>query len=83
MPQILQQLGSAQQSSQMTQIKQMMELVRNARNPAQMLSKIASSNPQVNQVMKMVEASGDPKKAFYELARQKGVNPNDILNLLK
>ena len=79
LPAILQQLGNVQTN----QVKQMMDMVRNARNPAEMLSRLASTNPQVNQVMKLVQSAGDPKKAFYDLARQKGVNPDDILNMLK
>lgn len=39
------------------------------------------SNPQLASVMQM--ANGDPKKAFYALAEQKGVNPDEILNALK
>lgn len=82
LPMILQQLGSVQPNP-MSQIKQMMNMVRNAPNPSEMLSKIASSNPQVNQVIQMVKASKSPKNTFYELARQRGVNPDDILNALK
>ena len=26
---------------------------------------------------------GDVKKVFYDMAKQKGVNPDDILNILK
>jgi hypothetical protein len=26
---------------------------------------------------------GDPKQAFYAMAREKGVNPDEILNMLK
>lgn len=34
--------------------------------------------------MQMVNANGgDPKALFYKLTKENGVNPDDILNLLK
>ena len=65
-------------------IKNMMNIVRSAGNPQAMLQQMAQNNPQLRQVMDMVQQSGgDPKRAFYELAKQKGVNPDDIVNMLK
>ena len=49
-----------------------------------MLQTMLKSHPQYQNVMRIVEQyGGDPQKAFYELAKQKGVNPDDILNMLK
>ena len=43
-----------------------------------------TSNPQLQQVMQMVRASNmTPKEYFYMLAKQKGVDPNQILNMFK
>lgn len=43
-----------------------------------------TSNPQLQQVMQLVRASNmSPKEYFYMLAKQKGVDPNEILNMLK
>ena len=82
-PEILQQLGRMQ-SPMVGQIKQMMQMVKSAQNPQLMLNQMAQSNPQIKQVFDFVRQSGnDPQKAFYALAQQKGVNPNDILNMLK
>ena len=62
----------------------MMQMVRSANNPQAMINQLMQTNPQMKQVMDVVRASGnDPKKAFYALAQQKGINPDDILNLLK
>ena len=79
---ILQALGA--QSPQMNQVKQMINMVKTARNPQVMLNQIMQSNPQYRQVMDLVNQNGgDPKRAFYQLAQQKGVNPDEILNMLK
>lgn len=43
-----------------------------------------TNNPQLQQVMNLVRASNmTPKEYFYALAKQKGVDPNSILNMLK
>ncbi len=71
-------------SSGFGQIKQMMNLVRNANNPQAVFNQLVSSNPQLNQVMNLINQNGgNPKNAFYAMARQKGIDPNEILKLLK
>ena len=50
-------------------------------NPGQALNNMIQSNPQLKEAMEM--SNGDPQKAFYSLAEKKGINPEDILNLLK
>lgn len=54
-------------------------------NPQNMLqSMIAAKNPKAVQAMQLVRAAGgDMRSAFYNLAAQKGVDPNTILNMLK
>ena len=49
-----------------------------------MLQNLIQNNPQMQQVMTLVnQAGGDPKTAFYQMAQAKGVNPEDILSLLR
>lgn len=65
-------------------IKQMMNMMRGSNNPTQLLSTLAQQNPQVRQIMEMVRNSNmSPKDLFYKMAKEKGVNPDDILNQLK
>ena len=64
--------------------RQLINTLKSARNPKMMLQNMMQSNPQVKQVMQYVQqAGGDPKTAFYKLAEQKGINPNEILQMLK
>ena len=71
-------------NNNISQIKQMMNMFRGANNPQQLLMNIANQNPQMRQVMNMIQTSGkSPKDLFYDLARQKGVNPDDILKQLQ
>lgn len=66
------------------QIKQMMQMVRSAGNPGAMVQEMAQNNPQMKQVIDFIKQNGnDPKKAFYALAQQKGVDPDEILRTLQ
>lgn len=50
-------------------------------NPMGML---ANSNPQMQQVYDFINQNGgNPEKAFYALAKQKGVDPNQILSQVR
>lgn len=63
-------------------IKNMMQMLNGAQNPQAVLQMLAQKNPQMAQVMQLV-GGRNPQQVFYELCRQKGVNPDDILNQLK
>lgn len=81
-PQILQQLGGGLKIP--PQIKQMISMVKSAGNPQAMMNQLMQNNPQMQQVMQIVQKyGGDANKAFYALAEEKGINPQEILDLLK
>lgn len=53
-------------------------------NPYQVLTMFAAKNPMVKNIMDMSNNSGKSfKDIFYELAKQKGVDPNSVLSQLK
>ena len=65
-------------------VKNMMNMVRSAQNPQEMLNSLMSKNPQIRSAMDYVNANGgDAKTAFYNMAKEKGVDPNSILNQLR
>ena len=83
-PAILQQLsrGSAAQMAQ--PVRQIMNMVRAAQNPQAALNQLIMTNPQMKQVMDIVQKhGGDPMTAFRKEAEARGVDPNEILNQLK
>lgn len=81
-PSVLMQL--AKSNPMMQQIKQMMTMVNSAQNPQAMLNQMMMSNPHLKQAMDIVnQYGGDPEKAFRTVAEKNGLNPDDILNLLK
>lgn len=74
----------AKSNPMMEQIKQMRTMLQTAQNPTAMLNQMVMSNPQLKQVMDIVQQhGGDSMKAFYAVAKQKCIDPNEILNMLK
>ena len=48
-----------------------------------MLMDLIKNNPNIQKVLSAVSSSNmTPKALFYQMANQKGVNPNQILNIL-
>lgn len=44
------------------------------------LQRLIQNNPALKQAIEYVNQNGgDPKEAFYKLAQEKGVDPNEIL----
>ena len=65
----------------MLQAKQMMQALKSSGNPQAMINQMVSKNPQVNQIIQ--QYGGDPKTAFYKYAEANGVNPDDLLQMMK
>ena len=69
---------------QIQSIKQVMNMMKNANDPNAFITGLANNNPQFKQIMDMVQSNGgDAKTLFYTLAKQKGIDPEAILNSLK
>ena len=59
-------------------------MLKGSNNPMQMIQNMAQTNPQVKQAMDYIEQNGgDIQSAFYKLAKERGVDPNQVLNMLK
>ena len=62
----------------------MINLFKNSSNPQQLLYQMARQNPQLNNVLSLIQTSRkSPKDLFYQMAEQRGVNPKDILQQLQ
>lgn len=84
---LYQQLAGSQVQNnlpQMPGIKNMINMIKFAKNPQLAFNQMIANNPQMKQAMNYVQQNGgDPKAAFLKLANEKGVNPDEILNMLK
>ena len=59
-------------------------MLKNSKNPNMMLQQLASRNPVVANTMNLInQYGGNPQKAFYEEAKRRGIDPNQILGMLK
>ena len=62
----------------------MYDMCRMSQNPQAAIQSIVNQNPKIKAVLDEVQKSGgSAKDAFYAIAKNKGVNPDDILNMLK
>ena len=58
-------------------------MLKGVKNPADMLTNIAKNNPQANMLLTAMKNGGNPKDMFYALAKQKGIDPEEIINIAK
>lgn len=64
------------------QLKGMMQQFKTMQNPNAVFQTMAQNNPQMQQVLQMCQGK-NPKDVFYSMCQQQGVNPEQILNMLK
>lgn len=75
---IMQQLNRNAMNPQINQFRNIMQMAKG--NPNAMLESMIQKNPAYAQVMNLVKQNGnDPQKAFYALARQKGLDPDQLV----
>ena len=64
----------------MGMLSQMIGTVQAARDPMAVINQIAMSNPQLQQVMQMINQNGgNAQQLFYNTAQQWGIDPNPII----
>lgn len=70
--------------SNIANIKKMMGTLKGIQNPQQMMATMAQNNPQMKDVLSLVSNSNmSPKDLFYKMAKEKGVNPDEIIKALQ
>lgn len=66
------------------QIQQLMNVLQCANNPEDAIRSMMATNPQLKELFPLIQRNGgDYKKAFYDLAQQKGIDPESFLQQLK
>ena len=71
-------------ASQIQQASLMAKQLQNSSNPMGLLNMMAQKNPKLSDAITSLQnCGGDPQKAFYDLAKRKGADPSQVLNLLK
>ena len=78
---LLGRLSGMQTSQGLNQMSQVSQALH---NPQAAMQQILQNDPRTKQVMDYVNQNGgDPKTLFYQLAQQKGVDPDAFLNQIK
>ena len=70
-------------SNQTNNLSTITNMLKGVKNPTDMLMNMAKKNPQSNMILNSKKNGGNPKDMFYELAKQRGVNPEEIINIAK
>ena len=86
LPAILQQLGlkAMQSNPNFAQIKNLMSAARGAKDSETIMQQVIENNPQYQQAYsQMKQEGGTLKEVFMNRAKALGVNPDDVLNMLK
>ena len=61
-----------------------MNILKASKNPNMMLQNLIQNNPQMREILNYINQNGgDPKAAFYKMAEEKGVNPDDVIKMLQ
>ena len=87
MTKLYQQLNQSQLSRNNNSnggLQQMINMVSRSNNPMQLMQTMAQSNPQLKSILNLIQTSQkSPKDLFFEMAQQRGVDPQQILQMLQ
>ena len=87
MTKLYQQLNQSQLSRNNNSnggLQQMINMVSHSNNPMQLMQTMAQSNPQLQSILNLIQTSQkSPKDLFFEMAQQRGVDPQQILQILQ
>lgn len=65
-------------------VKQMMSFAKMSRDPQAAIMSMMGNNPQMQQVMSLIQNNGgDAMQVFRQIAQQNGIDPQEILDMLK
>ena len=78
-----QQLQGQTPQNNQEEILKVWNLIKNSGDPNQAMTTIMNQNPEFKKAVEAINMLGNPEKLFYERAKQKGVDPNSIISLLK
>lgn len=86
MTKLYQQLNQSQLSRNNTNggLQQIINMVSHSNNPIQLMQTMAQSNPQLQSILNLIQTSQkSPKDLFFEMAQQRGIDPQQILQMLQ
>lgn len=81
---MIQMLGAARQTTgKLGEIKKVISTLKAAQNPAELIKNMIAQNPAYKNALEYIQANGgDPKAAFEQLAREQGIDPEEISRMI-
>lgn len=64
--------------SNTNQLKELYKMMQNG-NPMQVFQQMAMRNPNMQPILNMLNNGANPKDLFYQMCKQKGVNPDEFI----
>ena len=61
----------------------MQMLAQFKQNPKQMIQNMMMNNPNMKEINNLIQQYGSPEQAFRVKAQEMGLNPDEIINMLK
>ena len=62
-------------------IKNIIGALKAAKNPQEFMREMIATDPSMKKAIDYINKNGgDPKAAFYKLAQENGLNPDEIMN---
>lgn len=75
-------LGGSSPMNAMNGLPQIMGMLKNSGNPAAMIQNMAQSDPAIKKAMDMCQGK-NPQQVFMEQCQAGGVNPQQILGMIR
>ena len=61
-----------------------MKVLQSSNNPQAMLQLMVQTNPKLRDIMQYInQHGGNPETAFYAMAKEKGINPDEVIQMLQ
>ena len=79
MPNPLNMNFSSGTPNNMHSFQQMYQMIMNSRNPIQLFEQMSSNNPHLQPIVNALKNGANPQSLFYDLCKQRGVDPNAFL----
>lgn len=75
--------NNALNGAKMSEIQELYKMFTSSKNPYAVFQKMALKNPNMSQVMNLLNNGFNPRDVFYKLCQSKGVNPNEFIEMIK
>ena len=63
----------------MSQVKQIYNMLRYSNNPGQLLNQMVANNPQLAQTVNLIRNNGNYEQIFRNMCKERGINADDFI----